>query len=115
MRGAAGGDAGQPENSGKQWVEYSVRVAATPALSRRTLAQRREKTRQIPWQRRFEFEPPIVARMTEREPVRVQRLAGKGDRAERIRTVDVAVLPHQSMAAQACLDADLVALARVQP
>ena len=48
------------------------------------------------------------------QPVRVQRLTGKFDRAELIRSVDVAALAYQSMSTQSRLKTDLVAFAGVQ-
>ena len=54
----------------------------------------------------------VVEGMTERQPVRVQRLPRKTDRPQMIGTEDVALLADQHVAAQARLEPNLVALPR---
>src|SRR5215468_5758022 len=50
--------------------------------------------------------------MREREPVRVQSLARKRNRPQRIGTVDVALLADERVAAQARLQTNLIAASR---
>ena len=52
--------------------------------------------------------------MCKGQPVRVQRLTGKFDRAELIRSIDIAALAYESMSTQSRLKTDLVAFARAQ-
>src|SRR5687768_12605883 len=52
--------------------------------------------------------------MAKRQPVGVQRMAAKLDRPPLVRTEDIATLADQRVTAQPRLDANLIALARVQ-
>ena len=70
---------------------------------------------EIGGRRRFEVRRPAVGRMQERQPMRVQRLALELDGAQRVGTVDVALLADERVPAQPGLDADLVAAAGLQP
>src|SRR5688500_14285423 len=53
--------------------------------------------------------------MIEPETEGMQRLAPEGDRTKRIRTVDIALLADQGMAAKARLDPDLVTTPGLKP
>ena len=68
-------------------------------------------TVEIVGHRRLEAHLALVLRVAERQPERVQRLARKRNRAQRVRPVDVALLADQRVPAQPRLDPDLVALA----
>src|SRR5215471_6752107 len=52
--------------------------------------------------------------MCKGQPVRVQRLTGKFDRAELIRSIHIAALAYEGMSTQSRLKTDLVAFARLQ-
>ena len=71
----------------------------------------RQQRRHVLRQRRLEHHLAVVGWMAERETTSVQRLSRERDRAQGVRTVDVAHLSDQRVAAQPCLNADLVALA----
>src|SRR4030095_1927343 len=53
--------------------------------------------------------------MVEAQSPGMERLATERNSTQIVRAVRVARFPHQRVAAQACLDADLVTLSRFQP
>ena len=65
-------------------------------------------------QRRLEVQHAAVRRMLECQAKGVERLPRKGNRAQRVRAIHVAPLADERVAAQPRLDADLVALPRLE-
>src|SRR5215470_5576267 len=59
-----------------------------------------DQRRHVIGQRGLETHLPPVPRMPESEPRRMQRLAGESDRAQRVGTVDVALLADQHVPAE---------------
>ena len=78
-------------------------------------SQSSDQLDQILRQRRLEAEFPPVHWMFERQPVRVERLARKRNRPERVRPVRVALFADQRVASQPRLNADLIPPPRHQP
>src|SRR5262245_25122063 len=84
------------------------------AFAARVPAQPREEIGHVRRERRLEPELPAVGRVTEGQAIRVQRLTRKFDRPRAIRIDEVAPLADERVSAQSGLQADLVALARLE-
>lgn len=80
----------------------------------RSLTETLEQLPEIVRQRRFELHLSVVGGMAECQTVCVKRLSCKRNRPQPLRSVDVASLPDQRVAAQTRLNPDLVSLSRVQ-
>src|SRR5688572_881131 len=83
--------------------------------SGRAAAKAREQIFEIGREWRFEDQLSIVGGMIEAEAEGMQGLAAEGDRTQRVRTVDVAFLADQGVAAKARLDPDLIPTTGLKP
>src|SRR5690349_5926326 len=79
--------------------------------SRRLRPQPRNKFPEVSWRLGHDLQLAPVVRVTERQPVRVQRMATELNRTKAVRSVDVALLADKCVAAQPRLNANLVATA----
>src|SRR5688572_26549373 len=81
----------------------------------RSVAQASEEILEIGGRWRFEIQHPAVGGVRAAQSIRMERLSLECDRANRLRSVGVALFPHERMTAQAGLDADLVSSSRLKP
>ena len=73
-----------------------------------------EQIEEIRRRRRFEVQEAVVGGVLKRQAVRVQRLTAKGDRSQRVGTVNVTFFPYEGVAAKPSLNPNLIASSRVQ-